>query len=223
MEGSDEEASALDQREAEEDEDEDEAAEVEREGPTNGQSSPAGPFRINAQDWEERKAVVEVPHSLLNRVVMNYLIAEGYEKGAACFARETGMDPGVDLSSVAARVRIKDSVVRGDLDSAIHEIRHMNPELFKSRADLLFALKRQKTIELIRRGDFLSAIAYARRELAPLVESNSELRPALEEAMACLLLFENVHTKDCGARPWNEQRHRQGERKAGAGGGGGRA
>jgi len=149
---------------------------------------------VDAQDWQDRQSAVEVPPSLLNRVVMNYLISEGYEEGAARFAQESGLDPGVDLTSVAARIRIKNAVVRGDLDAAIQDMRQLNPGIVQSRKDLLFALKRQKLIELIRCGDFMLAVAYARSELAPLVDAHPDLQTSLEEAMACLLLFNN---EDC--------------------------
>jgi hypothetical protein len=49
---------------------------------------------------------------------------------------------------------------------------------------LLFALRRQEFVEIIRAGEWLRAVAFAREHLAPIAAADPRLLGALEAAMA---------------------------------------
>jgi hypothetical protein len=58
---------------------------------------------------------------------MNYLVVEGYKDAAEKFSEETGLDPGVDLNSIAERMAIRTAVQQGDIDKAIELVNDVNP------------------------------------------------------------------------------------------------
>jgi len=60
--------------------------------------------------------------SELNRIVMDFLVQEGYPDAAARFAEEANMATNAEDSLIEERVRIKNAIYRGDLQTAIEEI-----------------------------------------------------------------------------------------------------
>ena len=67
-------------------------------------------------------------YSDLNRLLMDYLVVEGYTEAADCFARESGQ-PAVDLQSIEHRMAIRAAVQRGDVENAIERVNDLNPEV----------------------------------------------------------------------------------------------
>jgi len=53
---------------------------------------------------------------------MDFLVQEGYPDAAARFAEEANMATNAEDSLIEERVRIKNAIYRGDLQSAIEEI-----------------------------------------------------------------------------------------------------
>ena len=68
-------------------------------------------------------------HRTLNRLVMDYLVIEGYRTAAEEFSKETNMEPSVDLDSIQSRMDIRDAVRRGDIEEAIVRVNDLNPEV----------------------------------------------------------------------------------------------
>lgn len=60
---------------------------------------------------------------------MDYLITEGYPSAAQKFAAEANIQQKADLTAIEERVRIRDSIHRGDLQQAIELINDLNPEV----------------------------------------------------------------------------------------------
>ena len=60
---------------------------------------------------------------------MDYLITEGYPLAAKCLAAEANMPPISDFESINERVEIRDSIHRGDLQTAIEKINELNPQV----------------------------------------------------------------------------------------------
>lgn len=73
------------------------------------------------------------------KIVMDYLIFEGYRTAATAFADEANIDPSGDGNLLEERLRIRDAIFQGDLQSAIEEINDIDPEVSKS--PLLFHLQ----------------------------------------------------------------------------------
>ena len=60
---------------------------------------------------------------------MDYLITEGYPAAARKFAMEANIQPNTDFESINERVEIRDSIHRGDLQTAIEKINELNPQV----------------------------------------------------------------------------------------------
>jgi hypothetical protein len=72
----------------------------------------------------------------LNHLVMNYLINEGYQKAAVNFAKEAGIAPHVDFPAMDERIKIRNDIHSGNIQSAIERINFLHPEV--SRLPLFF-------------------------------------------------------------------------------------
>ena len=65
----------------------------------------------------------------LNRLVMDYLVVEGYKEAAENFAREAGMSPVPDFESIQNRMTVRNAIQRGDIVEAIERVNDLNPEV----------------------------------------------------------------------------------------------
>jgi hypothetical protein len=65
----------------------------------------------------------------INNLIMDYLITEGYPSAAQKFAIEANIQPNTDLESINERVEIRNSIHRGDLQTAIEKINELNPQV----------------------------------------------------------------------------------------------
>lgn len=65
----------------------------------------------------------------INFVIMDYLINEGYPAAAKKFAMEANIQPSVEEGSIMPRVEIRDAIFAGDIETAIHKINDLNPEV----------------------------------------------------------------------------------------------
>ncbi|GJJ09439.1 hypothetical protein Clacol_003661 [Clathrus columnatus] len=135
---------------------------------------------ISRADWERRLNEVHVTKADLNRLVMDYLVNEGYKTAAEEFSREAGIDPSVDFNSIESRMNIREAIQRGDVEEAIERTNDLNPE-------------QQRLIEYIRHGRTVDALQFAQSELAPRGEENPEFLTELERTMA-LLAFDTLPT-----------------------------
>jgi len=67
----------------------------------------------------------------LNRLVMDYLVIEGYKSAAEEFSLEAGVQPAVDFASIESRRNIREALNRGDVQEAITRVNDLNPEVNK--------------------------------------------------------------------------------------------
>ena len=81
----------------------------------------------------------------INSLIMDYLITEGYPSAAQKFAIEANIQPSTDLESINERVEIRNSIHRGDLQTAIEKINELNPQVrlrrIPGRAIVYFMIK----------------------------------------------------------------------------------
>eukprot|EP00197_Chlamydomonas_leiostraca_P015302 CAMPEP_0202859156 /NCGR_PEP_ID=MMETSP1391-20130828/1398_1 /ASSEMBLY_ACC=CAM_ASM_000867 /TAXON_ID=1034604 /ORGANISM="Chlamydomonas leiostraca, Strain SAG 11-49" /LENGTH=218 /DNA_ID=CAMNT_0049538167 /DNA_START=25 /DNA_END=681 /DNA_ORIENTATION=- len=147
------------------------------------------------EQWESRLAGVKIAKEDMNRLVMNFLVTEGYVEAARMFEEESGTPPGVELSSITDRMQIRQAVQAGDVESAIDKVNDLNPEILEHQEGLLFHLQQQRLIELIRAGRTQDALEFASEYLAPQGAEQPALLEELERTVA-LLAF-----SDPGASP----------------------
>jgi hypothetical protein len=65
----------------------------------------------------------------LNKLIMNYLVIEGYKDAAAKFSKESGLEPTVQLESIEDRMNIRNAIQRGDIEDAIERVNDLDPEV----------------------------------------------------------------------------------------------
>lgn len=81
----------------------------------------------------------------LNRLVMDYLVIEGFKSAAEEFSRESGLIAPVDLESIESRMNIREALQRGDVGEAIARVNDLNPEV-SIRSDRVFSCKGDERI-----------------------------------------------------------------------------
>jgi len=151
----------------------------------------ASPSKIISKDeWEQRLAQVKLTKVDLNKLVMNYLVIEGYKDAAEKFQRESGTEPLINLNSITDRMAIRHAIHNGNVEEGIQRVNNLNPKLLQTNPVLRFHLQQQKLIELIRNGAINEALDFAQKELAPLTEEHPQFLEELEKTLA-LLAFED--------------------------------
>ncbi|KAG1767225.1 CTLH/CRA C-terminal to lish motif domain-containing protein [Suillus occidentalis] len=145
---------------------------------------------IRKEEWERRLREVQVTKDDLNRLIMDYLVIEGYKSAAEEFSDEANVPPPVDFESIESRMVIREALQRGDIEEAISRMNDLNPEILDTNPALYFHLQQQKLIEHIRHGRITEALKFAQDELAPRGEESPEFLAELERTMA-LLAFDS--------------------------------
>lgn len=60
---------------------------------------------------------------------MDYLVKAGYPSAAARFAEEANIEMKEDDTYINERVQIRDSIFRGDMQTAIEDINEIDPQV----------------------------------------------------------------------------------------------
>ena len=92
-------------------------------------ASNPGKLKVPRQLWQQRMDQIVPSGNLMDELVMNFLIHEGYKEGALCFAQESGIRAQIDTESIDARIMIKRLILAGDIEEAIRQINEVNPEV----------------------------------------------------------------------------------------------
>ena len=96
------------------------------------------PFWMNERGQGENPELTVLQshefHSHLNRLVMDYLVVEGYKEAAQNFARESGMmttsaAQEADFESIQNRMTIRQAIQQGNIVEAIERVNDLNPEV----------------------------------------------------------------------------------------------
>ncbi|KAM7525123.1 hypothetical protein LguiA_015025 [Lonicera macranthoides] len=146
---------------------------------------------ITRDEWEKKLNDVKIRKEDMNKLVMNFLVTEGYVDAAEKFRMESGTEPDIDLATITDRMAVKKAVQSGNVEDAIEKVNDLNPEILDTNPQLFFHLQQQRLIELIRNGKLQEALEFAQEELAPRGEENQSFLEELERTVA-LLAFEDV-------------------------------
>lgn len=146
---------------------------------------------ITREEWEKKLNEVKIRKEDMNKLVMNFLVTEGYVDVAEKFKMESGTEPDIDLTTITDRMAVKKAVQCGNVEDAIEKVNDLNPEILDTNPQLFFHLQQQRLIELIRNGKIEEALEFAQEELAPRGEENHSFLEELEKTVA-LLAFEDV-------------------------------
>ncbi|XP_008798010.1 protein GID8 homolog isoform X2 [Phoenix dactylifera] len=149
---------------------------------------------ITRDEWERKLKDVKIRKEDMNKLVMNFLVTEGFVEAAEKFRIESGTEPGIDLGTITDRMAVKKAVQFGNVKDAIEKVNDLNPMILYANPQLHFHLQQQRLIELIRIGKVEEALEFAQEELAPRGKENQSFLEELERTVA-LLAFEDV--KNC--------------------------
>ncbi|XP_073274876.1 protein GID8 homolog isoform X2 [Primulina huaijiensis] len=168
-------------------------------------------------EWKRKLKAVTVRKEDMNKLVMNFLVTEGFADAVDKFRLESGtnriffhvlfslinlhvlMDifdfpypntADIDLTTVTDRMVVKKAVQNGHVVDAIKRVHDLNPEILKENPKALFSLMQQLFIELIRDGKTEEALMFAQEKLGPLAEENRFLEEF--ERTFSLLILHNV-------------------------------
>ncbi|XP_059623134.1 protein GID8 homolog isoform X2 [Cornus florida] len=144
---------------------------------------------ITKEEWEKKLNDVKIRKEDMNKLVMNFLVTEGYVDAAEKFRMESGTEH-IDLATITDRMAVKKAVQSGNVVDAIEKVNDLNPEILDTNPQLFFHLQQQRLIELIRNGKVEEALEFAQEELAPRGEENLIFLEELERTVA-LLAFED--------------------------------
>lgn len=144
---------------------------------------------ISREEWQSRLETFPFKQDDINKLIMNYLVTEGFKEAAEKFQAESGVEPSVDLSSLDNRILIREAVQNGRIQEATHLVNQLHPELLDNDRYLYFHLQQLHLIELIRSGKIEEALTFAQTQISEAGESNPEVLNELERTLA-LLAFE---------------------------------
>jgi hypothetical protein len=155
------------------------------------------PVEVPLQEWLDSLQLLQVTRVDMNRLIMNYLVTEGFKEAADKFRMESGVEPMVDLDTLDERLRIREAIQEGRIQEAIALINELHPELLDTNNHLYFHLLQQHTIELIRAKQVAEALDFAQTHLAEKGMENGDMLPEIECTLA-LLAFEKPETSPYG-------------------------
>ncbi|KAJ0417010.1 CTLH/CRA C-terminal to lish motif domain-containing protein [Aspergillus carlsbadensis] len=143
-------------------------------------------------NFERKVDDVKPSKTDMNRLVMDYLVTNGYPAAAQKFAHEANIQT-VDAEAIHERVEIRTAIYSGNIQSAIEKINELNPQILDENPSLHFALLRLQLVELIRScsldpdGDITPALEFATSQLAPRAPTNPQFLEDLEKTLALLI------------------------------------
>ncbi|XP_064392134.1 glucose-induced degradation protein 8 homolog [Halichondria panicea] len=153
---------------------------------------------VDVAQWEENVKSHHMPRADLNKLVMEYLVKEGFKDAVLSFEGESGIDPGVDMKILDEQIKIRAAVESGSIQDAVELVNDVDPEILDTNPKLFFHLQQQQLLEYIRQGDVEKVLDYAQKELSARGEENPEFLEELEQTLA-LLAFDNT-----SASPFSE-------------------
>lgn len=144
---------------------------------------PLGTFH---RKWEEKVKSYHLPRAELNKLVMEYLVKEGFKDAVLAFRAETGLDPGVNMAIMDDQIKIRDAVEAGSIQAAVELVNDVDPEILDTNPKLYFHLQQQQLLELIKKGDLQQVLEYASTELSARGEESPEFLDELEQSLSLL-------------------------------------
>lgn len=93
--------------------------------------------------------------SCLLACVFLHVLEEGFKEAAEKFRMESGIEPSVDLDSLDERIKIREMILKGQIQEAIALINSLHPELLDTNRYLYFHLQVQlcRFLILVNRSD----------------------------------------------------------------------
>ncbi|XP_030969061.1 protein GID8 homolog isoform X2 [Quercus lobata] len=136
---------------------------------------------ITKEEWEKKLKDVKIRKEDMNKLVMNFLVTEGYVDAAEKFRLESGTEPDIDLATITDRMAVKKAVQSGNVEDAIEKVNDLNPEQS-------FLEELEKTVALLAFEDVSNC------PVGELLDISQRLKTASEVNAA--ILTSQSHEKD---------------------------
>ncbi|CAJ0586305.1 unnamed protein product, partial [Mesorhabditis spiculigera] len=126
------------------------------------------------------------------KVVLEFLINEGYKEAAEALCQDTGIDlPKEEIDHLDARVTIRELIEEGRIEEAIIKVEQLCPNLLADHPAVHFLMLQQSLIEMIRNHKTEEALMFSEAHIAGKDDQlTPQQREDLEKTFA-LLAFEN--------------------------------
>lgn len=164
-------------------------------------------FLFGAQDLLEGTdiwALIPAPDAAMSQDlvivtvgVCGVKVAQQQKEAAEKFRMESGIEPSVDLETLDERIKIREMILKGQIQEAIALINSLHPELLDTNRYLYFHLQQQHLIELIRQRETEAALEFAQTQLAEQGEESRECLTEMERTLA-LLAFDSPEESPFG-------------------------
>jgi hypothetical protein len=138
------------------------------------------------KDWKQRLDAASLNQEDLNKLVMNFLVLEGYQDVAEKFQKESGTKPEIPLESIKDRMEIRKAVQSGNITAGIEKVNDLNPEILDTQPSLYFHLQQQRLLELLRNDRIEQALQFAQQQLAPRALQQPDFLEEMEKIMLLL-------------------------------------
>ena len=153
-------------------------------------------FAVPSHLWnlQAKRAIPLSKTKYLNDLIMDYLIIQGEELAARTFVNESGITPIVDLDTIEARQTVRRNILEGKCSVAIEKINELDINILNSKEKglkLLFKLKKQILIEMIRDKNINGALDYVQSDIEPIMKSMPNLIEKMEDVLL-LMAFDNL-------------------------------
>ncbi len=162
---------------------------MEASGSTPAEQQP--PPDVDIDEWTEKVKSYSLPRAETDKLIMEYLVKEGFKDAVLSFQKESGIDPGVDMKMLDEQIKIREAVGSGSIQNAVELVNDVDPEILDTNPKLFFHLQQQQLLEYIKQGDVEKVLDYAQKELSTSGEENPEFLEELEQTLS-LLAFDNT-------------------------------
>jgi hypothetical protein len=146
---------------------------------------------VDQAQWEEKVKAYHLPRAEINKIIMEYLVKEGFKEAVLSFQKESGVEPGVDMAMLDDQIKIRGAIESGAIQDAVELVNDIDPEVLDTNPSLFFHLQQQQLLELIREGKTEQVLKYAQSELSARGEENPEFLDELEQSLG-LLAFDDA-------------------------------
>ena len=76
-------------------------------------------MKVPKRVWQQRLDQIIPSTQLMDELVMNFLVHEGYKEGATAFAQESGCDANIDTGPIDQRKAIRKLILEGNIEESI--------------------------------------------------------------------------------------------------------
>ncbi|WRT66369.1 uncharacterized protein IL334_003324 [Kwoniella shivajii] len=180
--------------------------------PSSGSSKPSngdGSMEIDGEATPTTSEPKQQPlltfDATLDRYLVDYLLRTGRLKAAEALAKKRDIEPLVDIKLLTELNKIENALIdKHSCTEALAWCGENRGTLKKTKNNLEFILRLQEFIELCRKRDITSAIAYSRKNLAPWAGTHMA---ELQQGMALMTFGEktgvDIYKKLYESSRWN--------------------